>query len=78
MASIEINTNAWPVNIVLPILLLDRTTKKNIIFATDSYASRGEDYRPKCQITEKILRSPGECLIQPRVLKAADEQQIRD
>ncbi len=44
MASIEIKTNAWPVLDVLPILLTDRSAKKKIIFATDSYADRGEGF----------------------------------
>lgn len=42
MASIEIITNAWPVRDVLPLLLFGRSAKKNIIFATESYADRGE------------------------------------
>ena len=38
MTSTEMNLNAWPVREVRSILLTDRTTRKNIIFATDSYA----------------------------------------
>ena len=49
MASIEIITNAWPVRDVLPLLLFDRSAKKNIIFATESYADRGEGYGAKIQ-----------------------------
>ena len=77
MASIEIVTNAWPVRDVLPLLLTDRSAKKNIIFATDSYAERGEDYGAKRQITEQALNTAGGCIIQPRVLKDADEQLLR-
>ena len=67
MASIEIITNAWPVRDVLPLLLTDRSAKKNIIFATDSYADRGEGYGAKNQITEQVLSYAGHCIIQPRV-----------
>jgi len=77
MASIEIITNAWPVRDVLPLLLTDRSAKKNIIFATDSYADRGEGYGAKNQITEQALNVAGRCIIQPRVLKNSDEQLLR-
>ena len=77
MASIEIITNAWPVRDVLPLLLFDRSAKKNIIFATESYADRGEGYGAKIQITEQVLNIDGGCIIQPRVLKDSDEQLLR-
>ena len=77
MASIEIITNAWPVRDVLPLLLFDRSAKKNIIFATDSYADRGEGYGAKIQITEQVLNIDGGCIIQPRVLKDSDKQLLR-
>ena len=74
MAFIEMNLNDWPVRSVLPPLLLDRTTKKNIIFATDSYAEYGEDYGAKNHITEEALRALD---IRPRVLKNIEEQVLR-
>ena len=77
MASIEIKTNEWPVKDVLSLLLTDRSTKKNIIFATDSYEDLGSDYGAKNQITEQLLTVDGRCLIQPRVLKSTDEQLLR-
>ena len=77
MASIEIKTNEWPVKDVLSLLLTDRSTKKNIIFATDSYEDLGSDYGAKDQITEQLLTVDGRCLIQPRVLKSTDEQLLR-
>ena len=77
MASIEIKTNEWPGKDVLSLLLMDRSTKKNIIFATDSYEDLGSDYGAKNQITEQLLTVDGRCLIQPRVLKSTDEQLLR-
>ena len=77
MASIEIKTNEWPGKDVLSLLLMDRSTKKNIIFATDSYEDLGSDYGAKNQITEQLLTVDGHCLIQPRVLKSTDEQLLR-
>lgn len=77
MASIEVNTNAWPIRDVLPILLLDRTTKTNIIFATESYADMGSEYGAKKHIEAHLLTSGDRCFIQPRVLKGAEEQVLR-
>ena len=77
MASIEIITNTWPVQNVLSHLLADRNSKKNIIFATDSYADFGIGFGAKDQITEQVLSVTGRCIIQPRVLKGAEEQQLR-
>lgn len=77
MASIEVNTNAWPIRDVLPTLLLDRTTKTNIIFATESYADMGSEYGAKKHIEAHLLTSGDRCFIQPRVMKGAEEQVLR-
>ena len=61
----------WP---VLPILLQDKTMKRNIIWATTSYASLGEYYADSAQMTVTALRNMGSDSIQPRILKAQDEQ----
>lgn len=63
---------------LLDILLLDRTTKKNIIWATDSYTKYGKAFEPKKQIkpdlvTGKIFGT----LIQPRAIKPLEEQRHR-
>ena len=77
MASLTINPQEWPVRDVLPILLFDRTTRENIIFATESYEAKGTQYGPKCQITADLLTQDDVCFIQPRVLKAREEQALR-
>ena len=51
-----IQLDSYPVQTTLRILLQDKTTKKNIIWATDSYASFGEAYTDKSQITEDQLK----------------------
>ena len=51
--------------------------KRNIIWATASYASLGEYYADSAQITENALRNMGSDSIQPRILKAQEEQQKR-
>ena len=68
------DSSVWP---VLPILLQDRTMKRNIIWATGSYAALGEYYRDSGQITAIALQRMGKDSIQPRILKAQEEQQQR-
>ena len=70
-----ININEYPVRDMLGALLKDKTTKKNIIFATDAYAEFGVD--SKAQITEQVLLGFGALAIQPRVLKSMEEQSER-
>ncbi|MBP7966816.1 restriction endonuclease subunit M [Candidatus Woesebacteria bacterium] len=63
---------------LLDILLIDRTTKKNIIWATDSYKERGGKFAPEKCITPSLVtgRKYG-MLIQPRAAKSLDEQRRR-
>ena len=62
---------------LLGILLLDRTTNKNIIWATDMYEERGIGYEPTSQITvEKITGRLGN-VIKPRIEKSKTEQDYR-
>ena len=68
-----IDLKAYPVNIVLPALLKDKTTKKNIIFATNAYEGHDE----KEQITADCLLGFQSFVIQPRVLKSQEQQQTR-
>lgn len=59
---------------ILNILLKDRTTRKNIIWATDSYQDMGKGYYPKDYISEKSLKTGGKDIIKPRVEKDYEEQ----
>ena len=72
-----IDFDGYPVRAVLNQLLQDKTTKQNIIFATDAYAEYGAEFQEKAQITAEKLLGYGKVLIQPRVEKAAAEQQAR-
>ena len=66
-----INFRDYPTKNVLKKLLIDRTTGKNIIFATDAYTGNARD-----EITESmVLSSSNE--ICPRVEKSKDEQSSR-
>lgn len=62
---------------LLNILLIDRTTKENIIWATDSYEDSGKDFYPKRQIKLELVTAKYGMLIQPRAAKSQDEQRRR-
>ena len=62
---------------ILELLLIDRTTGKNIIFATDNYKKYGKGYNVKDKITiEKITGYNGN-IIKPRIKKSKVEQSYR-
>ena len=50
---------------LLEILLQDKTTKKNIIWATDDYAELGEPYSFKKEILPELVTGEQDSLIQP-------------
>lgn len=62
---------------VIAILLRDRTTKKNILWAVDDYAWLGEGYLADCEMTpEGIFTNRGN-RIRPRVRKQQEDQSSR-
>lgn len=72
-----IKPDSYPIRGLLGRLLQDKTTRKNILFASDSYASCGAGYKDNSQMTEGVLLGFDSCDIQPRVYKAASEQTKR-
>jgi type II restriction enzyme len=62
---------------LLDALLMDRTTKKNIIWATDSYERHGKDFSPKKCIKPELVTGIYGQLIQPRAAKTLEEQRQR-
>lgn len=62
---------------VLRILLKDRTTGKNIIWATDDYASRGNGFGFFDEIKVEQITDRDNPVIRPRVDKCKDEQRMR-
>ena len=77
MLTEKIQMKTFPVQAVLPILLQDKTTKKNIIWATGSYSALGAEYANVTQMTTNALIGMDAVMLQPRVLKAKAEQQER-
>lgn len=62
---------------LLDILLIDRTTNKNIIWATDSYKDHGKEFDPKKHIKPEFVTGIYGKLIQPRAAKSLEEQRHR-
>nr|WP_304937730.1 Eco57I restriction-modification methylase domain-containing protein [Dubosiella newyorkensis] len=62
---------------ILEKLLIDKTTRKNIIWATDSYSEYGDSYCDRYEITLGALQGINPILIQPRAFKAIETQQQR-
>lgn len=62
---------------LLEMLLQDRTTHKNILWATDSYDSNGHLFAPTANITTDLITGALGSLIQPRALKSKTEQLYR-
>ena len=62
---------------ILSILLKDRTTKKNIIWATDDYEDHGPGYSFQDEITPEKITSYYGRIIRPRIKKSKKEQEIR-
>ena len=77
MTNSLINITDYPVKNVLKLLLQDKTTKKNIIFATDAYSDKYPNINAKTQITESVLLGIRSLDIQPRVCKSLEEQTER-
>jgi hypothetical protein len=61
----------------ISILLEDKTTKKNIIWATDSYKRFGNCYDEGRQMTAEAIMNLSQTALQPRVFKSAEQQQKR-
>ena len=72
-----IQLRKFPVKDMLKLLLTDKTTGKNITFATNSYADYGINFAEDSYITETEILGIAECEIQPRICKAIEQQAIR-
>lgn len=73
-----ISLKSYPIDKTLKILLQDKTTKKNIIWATNSYKEQyGAEYDAKIPMREGSLTGLDSIMLQPRVLKDLEEQKQR-
>lgn len=65
-----------PVAPLLDILLADKSTKKNIIWATDTYEEYGHGFTDKEQIDRNLLLQHAD-IIKPRIQKSQEAQAAR-
>lgn len=81
MADIHVDINETEIfNLypeVLEALLKDHTTGRNIFWATDSYAHKGEGFQYSDTITVEHIIGENGMVIQPRALKSKCEQTER-
>ena len=71
-----IDIRSYPVANVLDLLLQDKSTKKNIIWATDTYAEYGEGFSDKEPIEATALLRQTD-IIRPRIQKSLEAQAQR-
>lgn len=67
-----IDFDLYPIKLTLKKLLQDKTTKKNIIWATNTFEHFGREFDDKSEITEIIFQSGFRFM--PRVLKSQEAQ----
>ncbi len=67
----------YPLDLILDKLLIDKTTGKPIIWATNSYGEFGETYCDRFPISLGALQGINPVLIQPRAFKELETQQQR-
>ena len=73
----QICLDSYPVRATLKVLLQDKTTKQNIIWATDTYSALGSFFEDDSQIYEEAITGVNRDLLQPRIAKALSEQADR-
>ena len=76
MAEKLIDIESNPVESLLDILLQDKSTKKNIIWATDTYEKYGCGFTDKEQIDRNLLLQHAN-IIKPRIQKSQEAQAAR-
>lgn len=74
--TIDIDEGKWSKD-VLRILLMDRTTNRNIIWGTDNYESLGKAYNSHYPILFDLIIGKNSDVIQPRILKTKERQGSR-
>ena len=71
-----VDITTGPVRTVLGVLVRDKTTRKNIIWATDTYDALGDGFQDRQQLTEALLLSHPDTIM-PRIDKSREAQAAR-
>lgn len=70
-----IDFDSYAVKATLKRLLKDKSTKKNIIWATNTYEHLGPEFNDKREITENLFKSG--FILEPRIYKSDETQRER-
>lgn len=62
---------------ILETLLIDRTTKRNILWCTDDYSELGDSYSFKSELLISLITGKNSGIIKPRILKTSADQKFR-
>lgn len=62
---------------LLDLLLQDKTTGRNIVWATDDYIANGSAYAPEKEILPALITGANTTIIQPRIAKNKEAQRNR-
>ncbi len=80
-ANIVLDINEDDINKIekdlLSILLMDRTTKNNILWGTDDYTELGDDYSAEKEIKQEQITGSRSKVIQPRIAKELTRKRDR-
>lgn len=71
--TIDVDEGKWSKEL-LQILLVDRTTTRNIIWGTDDYELLGKEYHSHYPILFELMTGENSSVIQPRILKTKESQ----
>ena len=71
--TIDVDEGKWSKEL-LQILLVDRTTTRNIIWGTDDYELLGKEYHSHYPILFELITGENSSVIQPRILKTKESQ----
>lgn len=74
--TVDIDENKWDKDI-LKILLIDRTTNRNIIWGTEDYEFLGREYNSHYPISIELIIGDKSNIIKPRILKTKESQGTR-
>lgn len=74
--TIDVDEGKWS-EVVLKTLLIDRTTKRNIIWGTEDYEYLGKEYNSHYSILFELITGKNSDIIQPRILKTKESQGSR-
>ncbi|MGN0462168.1 MAG: Eco57I restriction-modification methylase domain-containing protein [Ruminococcus sp.] len=72
-----IDFESYPVSVTKEILLKDKATKQNIVWATNSYKQSGYEYSDNSPIQIHLISGINKWIVEPRVQKNIEQQQQR-